>query len=216
MKTSTLVFLMITTATAVAHELDNENTTATATVQAEVMSQLPQTTIIRVSKADPSKVEVLHLDRTLAQGEKLTNGAFEQVAINTEIQGVKFNSSNELDATSSTSSWRWGSGYYGGYGYGVRGGAAVVRGPNGGTVAVAGRSRYGYGYGAGYRGGVGYNDYGYSGGSAYYSVNSGCDQYYGCASYYPTYRVRRAIYRPVVYATYEDNYYNYDCYGFGY
>lgn len=211
MKGLVLVLAMAMAGSAFANELDQEATNATQLTAEQAKAMLPATTVIRVSKQDPSKVEVVHLKTKLNKGEKLSDKVkFEQVALNTEITGINFDSSNELDATSSTSAWRYG---YGGAGF-------IARGPNGGVVAGGARwgggyGGYGYGrpyygYGAGYYGG--YNPYNYGYGwnyPNYYTINSGCYNNYNCYDYAATYRVAAYSYVAQPYYTYADPYYNY-------
>src|SRR4051812_37722544 len=112
MKRSILCLAVAFAATAGANELDKDM----ANNQQQIAAVLPQTTVIRVDN-QTKQVEVLHLKTFLAKGAKIENAKFEKVAVNSEIAGIKFEASNELDATSSTSAWR------GGGGMGYRGGA---------------------------------------------------------------------------------------------
>lgn len=209
MKASILCLALAFAATAGAHELDNN----LSTTSEQAAASLPKTTVIRVNN-QTKEVEVVHLTTRLEKNQKIENVKFEKSAVNTEIAGIKFDASNELDATSSTSSWRSG--------------GFIARGPRGGVVA-GGYYRggyyggynpnYGYGYNNGYYGngyyGNGYYNGGYSGygyynpyyyNNSYYTVNSGCyDNYdygYDCGSgYYARYRVANYAYvaRPYYY-----------------
>ena len=93
--------------------------------------ELPGTIVVRISKKDRKNVEVLFLKDRVAAGTKITAGAFEKMALNGEKVGVAYSPKNELDLTTSTSSWRvafpgarigfragFRRGYYGGCGYG--------------------------------------------------------------------------------------------------
>lgn len=143
-----LVFAM--SLPAFAHELDSERTVSAE--QVEKAQNLPQTTVVRVSKTDPNDVQVVHLNEKLPAGKKVENLKFEKVALNAEVSGLAVNSGNELDATSSTSSWSFG--YYGYNNYN--------------------RGYVGYGYGRGY--GYGVRTYGYT--RPYYAPTTYSPYYY--------------------------------------
>lgn len=179
MKQVLLICALLASPFAFGHELDGEQTTD-ANLRAQIAAQLPGTTVIRVSKSDPNKVEIVHVKEKLAPGQKLSPEAkFEQVALNSEIRDINFTSVDEKDATSSTSSW--GFGWWGGRrGYGYT------------------RPYYGYKYN--YKWGY-YPTYSVSS-SCYYPAVTNC-------YYYPTYRVAAYSYVYKPYYTYADNYYNY-------
>lgn len=178
MKALLVTVLLGSFAVATAHELDNERTVSAE--QIALAKDLPATTVVRVSQNDPKQVEIATSKTPLKPGDKIENLKFVKVALNAEASKLALDSGNELDATSSTSSWvvGWGGrgrGY--GYAYGRRPYAGYGRG-------------YGYGYygnGYGYGGGYGYNGgYGYEGG---YGYNGGYNNYdeaiNGGAEYYP-------------------------------
>lgn len=164
---------------ALAHELDETSS------QADI--------IVVKTNVKTGQVEVARLNEKIPAGKAVpANLKFQKLAMNSEVKNQDVNSSNELDATSSTSSW----------GFAGRGGIAV--GPRGGAIAWRGGAAwggggyYGGGYpGYGYGGGYGYNTgyypggypYGYGYGNAYGYGGYGCGgAYYGC-------------YTPPVYAT---------------
>lgn len=209
--------------------------------QIALSKNLPRTTIIRVSKTDPSKIEVVHSDKALKPGQKLKNPKFQEMALDGEQSGVVVTAGNELDATSSTSSWRFG--YYGNGGAygGAYGGAgyANITGPRGGSVTVAGGYRGGYagaGYGGAYAGGyggaayaggygypsayaVGYNNCGGGCGGGCYQNCGGC--YNNCcggcqAAYYPQYVYAGYQYAYQPYWGYSDANYDYAYCNWGY
>ncbi len=166
---------------ALAHELDND--APVSQKQIELAKDLPQTVVIRTYKNDPTKVEVVQLKEKVPAGKKIANLKFQQLALNGEVQKTEMNSSNELDVTSSTSSWGFAIGYGGNYGY------AGYRSPY--------LTGYGYNrpyYGSYYGGGYGYyrpnyyNNYSsyytapyYA--STYYGYNYGYQPYYGYSDY---------------------------------
>lgn len=121
-----LVVALALGASAFAGELDNETASAAKTAKKKVhlAKGLPATTIVRVSKDDPTQVEVAYLRDQVPAGQKLKNLKFEKMAINAEVAGIPYTLKNELDVTSSTSSWFFGwngynrylnYGYYGGW-----------------------------------------------------------------------------------------------------
>jgi hypothetical protein len=225
MKRSILCLAIAFAATAGANELDRDMAKAPA-----IITALPQTTVIRVNN-QTKEVEVVHLTAKLNKGQKVEGAKFEKVAVNTEIAGIKFDASNELDATSSTSSWRSGGwavagrgprgnayvagGRYGG-GYGYRGGYAGYGYNNGyyGNTGYYNQPYYGYGN---YNTGYSYNPYYYN--NSYYSVNNGCygnvemnvgGYYGGCNNnYYASYRVAGYAYVAQPYYYYATPQYSY-------
>lgn len=187
MKRTILCLAIAFAATAGANELDRDVSNAPA-----ITTALPKTTVIRVNN-QTKEVEVVHLTSRLAAGQKVESAKFEKVAANTEIAGIKFDASNELDATSSTSSWAYRPRYYPRY-Y-----------PN------YYRPYYGYGN---YNTGYAYNPYYY--GNSYYAVNTGCNSgaaYYGAyncnSAYYATYRVANYAYVAQPYYYYATPAYSY-------
>lgn len=186
--------MLISSASAWSHELDSERTVA-GDVPAEAL--LPVTTVVRVNKNNPADVAVVHLNRMVKKGEQIDSLNFKDVALNSEIRELNFDSSNEKDMTSSTSSWSFG--YY--------------RGPYGGGAYLRGPYRSGY---VGYRRPYypnyypNWNNYGYY--RPYYTVNNNCG-YYGNGCYYnPTYYVGNYSYAYSSYYSYSNSYYNYNCY----
>jgi hypothetical protein len=103
---------------ATGNELDTEPGTGVVTQEQIAKSQdLPGTIVVRTSKTDPNDVQVAFLKEKLKPGQKPKKLKFQKVALNREIQGIAYDSTNELDTTSSTSSWAFG---WGGWGGGVR------------------------------------------------------------------------------------------------
>jgi hypothetical protein len=161
--------------------------------QIKKSGHLPGTIVVRISESDPEDVAIAVLKEQLKEGEVAENAVFEKVALNSEITGIAFDSGNELDVTTSTSSWRVGvrpGGYYGGgrsyYGGGYR------RAYYGGGY----RSAY---YGSGYR--RAYYGSGYR--SAYYGGYRRA--YYG-GSYYRPYYGNGYYRRPYYNNYYSDDY----------
>jgi len=110
-----LSVLLMAGFSAASHELDREQTVSPQQIQKA--KELPQTIVVRVSKKDPSQVEVVHLKEKLAAGKKVANLKFEKMAMNAEVTGLAYDSGNELDARSSTSSWSFGIYYQPSYSY---------------------------------------------------------------------------------------------------
>lgn len=104
MKNLFIAAILAATPAALAHELDSEQASVPAQ-QMEKAKDLPATVVVRVSKTDPTKIEVAHLNKPVRAGKKISKLSFEKMAMNAEKTGVAYNSSNELDVTSSTSSW---------------------------------------------------------------------------------------------------------------
>ena len=207
-----LIILIIAAALgpiAAAHETDSEP--AVSQDQIVQSKRLPKTAIIRQSKSDPNKIEVVHLSEAIPAGKKLSGLKFEQVALNGEVTRIAFSGGKELDGSTSTPSWHtafggyrgYGNGYgyrpsygYGGYGYRGYGGY----GNNGGGYGYPGYGNNGGGYG--------YPGYGNNGGGYGYPGNN----YYYPASYqwaYPTYYYSGYSYPYAPYWGYSDSYYNY-------
>ncbi|MBX3020276.1 MAG: hypothetical protein KF799_01260 [Bdellovibrionales bacterium] len=235
MRYAVLSLALVFGTAAVASELDNERTVAAAPAapsadQIAKAAALPQTTIVRVSKTDPNKMEVVFLKDKLAAGKKLKGAKFEELALNNEKTlasktGIAYASAaDELDGSSSTSSWSFGyaRGPWGGsagYVRGPWGGAGFVRGPNGGVIAGGYRNYPYYGGGGYYGGNYGYG-YGYGAGyGAGYGYNNGCYNNYGCGNgcynncYQPTYVYSGYNYNCTPYYGYSDNNWNYTYYG---
>lgn len=150
MKALALALILTSAPMAMAqHETDRAQVTP---AQIEAAKALPGTTVFRVSRSNPNQVEVAHLPQKLTAEAPMNGVTFQQVAANAEVVGQAFTAANELDKTSSTSSWRFGYGYgYGrGYGYGYGYGRGYYAGYYGGGCN--------YGYGCGYTG-YGYNQY---------------------------------------------------------
>lgn len=154
---------------ALAHELDEVST------QADI--------IVVKTNVKTGQVEVARVNEKIPAGKAVpANLKFQKLAMNSEVKNQDVNSSNELDATSSTSSWGFAGG---GIAVGPRGGAIAWRGGAWGGRGYYGGYRYpGYGYG------YGYPAYGYGYGAAYGYGGYGC----GYASSY-------GCYTPPVYAT---------------
>lgn len=150
--------------------------------QIEKAKDLPTTVVVRQSKSDPSKIEVVHLKEHLPKGKILSNLKFEKAAMNSEAHGIAFDSGNELDKTSSTSSWRFG---WGGYGMGGWGGGM---GYGYGMGYGWGRPYYGMGMGWAYPyynyAGYGYGYYPYWGYSDMYWNYAYCGWGYGGGMYW--------------------------------
>lgn len=90
--------------------------------QARLAKALPQTVIVRISQKDPKKMEVAFLrDKISAENVAKVKADFQKLAENSEVRGLAYDSTNELDATSSTSTWGWRPGWGGG-GWGWGGG----------------------------------------------------------------------------------------------
>ncbi len=104
MKNLVLVAALVVAPFAVAHETD-EIGTSMSPAQIAKAQDLPGTTVIRVSKTDPSKVEVAYLKESLPKGADLSKVKFQTLALNAEQTGIAYDVKTELDATSSTSSW---------------------------------------------------------------------------------------------------------------
>lgn len=182
MKHLLIAAVLAATPAALAHELDGEKTVSAQ--QIDRAKELPATTIVRISKNDPSQVEVAFVKDPVRAGDKVQNLKFEKMAMNAEKTGLAYDANNELDATSSTSSW---------------------------VFAAGGFRRPWYGY-AGYRpwvgGGYGYpNAYYYN---SYYSpyYRPMYTPYYN-AAYYPSYAYAGYTYNYYPYYTYADAGYNY-------
>ena len=185
MRSLLIISALVVGAQVSAFELDNEQVNVSPQ-QIEAANALPKTTVVRVSKSDPTHVEVIHLKVALKPGQKPVFKNFEKMALNSEVTGIAFDSGKELDQTSSTSSWGfgYGRGHYGGY----RGGYAGYRGYAG----------YGYRYPA----------YGYRSYRPYYG--------YASTWAYPTYRYAGYNYAYTPYWGYQDNRYYYAYCGWGY
>jgi len=200
-----LALALVAGSAATAHESDVVSTVTQQ--QIEKAKELPQTVVIRRNLKDPKDVAVVHLGEKLAPNTKLSKAQFEKIALNAEVTGIAFDSTNEKDARSSTSSWAFG--VYG-------------RGPYGGVVAAGAWGRPGYGYGGaavyarpgyGYGGGYGYNDGYYGGGYAYgYGGGGGC--YNNC--YAPVYNYGGYQYNYASYYSYQSAGYAYDYCGWNY
>lgn len=184
MKKLILTAVFLASPLAFAHELDDERTVA----DQEVLKakELPATLVVRTSKADPTKVEVVHLDKKVEAGTELDQLSFEQLALNAEFPGTEFDSTNELDARSSTSSWSFGLYYNPGYSRSY--------------------NRY-------YRKTSSYYS---RRSSRYYDYCYGYNDCYSDYSYYPRYRNSGYNYNYRRYYAYSDAYYNYDCYDWYY
>lgn len=202
--------LVMGSSAAIAHELDGERTVSSKAI--ELAKDLPKTTVIRVSKKDPTKIEVVHLKEHLQPGTKIS---FEELAMKSETTQMDVTAANELDATSSTSSWSFGyyRGPYGGsagYYRGPYGSAGYVRGPRGNTFAYANRYPY---YRPPYYGSYnpGYYGYGYNN---CYNNYGGCGYYGSAVVYksswaYPTYTYGGYNYNYYPYYGYSDANYDY-------
>lgn len=213
MKTLILSMALALGPAVVAHELDSENTVSAQ--QIEKAKDLPQTLIVRTSLTNPKDVQVVHLKERLAPGKKLTGLQFEQVAMNSEKIGIAYDSSNELDRTTSTASWAFGY-------VGPRGGIYARGGYGGGYGGYYGGAYGGYrgGYGGYY--GAGYGGYYPSYGGYYpsygYGYGNGCG-YGGCGGYspyYANYQYAGYSYGYAPYYAYADNLYNYTYCGWMY
>lgn len=123
--------------TAMAHELDRENVISAD--QRRLSQNLPQTVVIREDNQDPANISVAHVKEKLPAAAVPAHVTFETAALNAETRGLPYDSTNELDQTSSTNAWAFGLGlglgflggglfassrayaatpyYYGGYGY---------------------------------------------------------------------------------------------------
>ncbi len=178
MKMLALSALIAISSIAVAHELDNVQPVSQQ--QIEKAKEIPGTIVIRRAKNNPQEVAVVHLKDKVKPGTKLTSLQFEKMALNAEKTGIAYDSKNELDARSSTSSWSFGIYYNPGYNY--------YR-----PSYYSNSYRYGAGYGSGY----GYSN-NYYGRSAYYSY------------YQPSYNYSGYRYNYQAYYSYSDRYYNYD------
>lgn len=88
-----------------AHETDSAGPTPEQISKAQ---ELPQTVVVRTSKADPSKVEVIQVKEKLEAGRKLSAEDFQRLAAATDSPRMAYDSSNELDMTSSKNSWAFG------------------------------------------------------------------------------------------------------------
>ncbi len=213
MKSLLGILLIVVSSHALAHELDNENTVSTEQIDAAKI--LPRTTVIRVNKNDPTDVAIVHLNEKVAAGTNLENLKFQEVAINTEIRELNFDSTNEKDLTSSTSSWGFAN-YNGprrnfGYYNGPNSSGAYYNGPRVNAYAYSNNNyypRYNNGY---------YPNYNYS---SYYRpsyvvqnscINTPYYNYEGCG-YYPQYYVNNYSYQYSSYYSYSSSYYDYNCY----
>lgn len=228
-----VVVAMFAVPAAFAHELDGAQTVVQKPSAEQIAKSagIPQTTVVRVSKKDPSQVEVVFLKEKLAAGQKVANLNFEKMAVDGEKTGIAYTAKDELDATSSTSTWSFGyyngryvdgawargpyrsagyisgpnrsAGYYNGY----YGGAGYYRGPNVSAGYIRGGGFYGNGYYRGYASTSiyppGYYPYGNS--RCYGPCGSG--GYY--PAYYPTYRYASYSYDCEPYYTYSDDNYDY-------
>lgn len=115
MKMLALSTLIAISSVAVAHELDNVQPVSQH--QIEKAKEIPGTIVIRRAKNNPKEVAVVHLKDKVKPGTKLTSLQFEKMALNAEKTGIAYDSKNELDARSSTSSWSFGLYYNPGYNY---------------------------------------------------------------------------------------------------
>lgn len=85
--------------------------------QTRLAKEIPQTVILRVNKRDPKKIEVAFLKEKVSEGKvQKVKADFQKLVEDSELRGISYNSSNELEATSSTSSWGWRPGWGGGWG----------------------------------------------------------------------------------------------------
>jgi hypothetical protein len=189
MKALTIALALVLSQGVLAHELDNE--AQLTAKQIELAKDLPQTVVIRTDKKT-GETEVVHLKEKLAPGKKVANLKFEKIAMNAEVTGIAFDSKNEKDITSSTSSWGFAIGGWGRRGYAYGGASPYYRGY--------------YGYNGGYYGGYGYyNPY-------YTSYYNNCGYYNNC--YYPNYNYYGVNYGYTPYYGYSDNCYNYAYFGY--
>lgn len=161
----------------------------TAAEKAKLAADLPKTVVVRIKKNDPSKVEVMHLNKALSPNKdaiKTAGGKFQELAVNSQMTGKAVGGANELDASSSTSSWSFG--YYG-----------VPR-------------YYGYAYSPyrsyGYGGGCGYN-YSSCYRPSYYYNSCGYSSCYSPSWYTPSYYYGGYSYAYQPYYGYSDNSYYY-------
>lgn len=167
----------------------------TAAEKAKLAADLPKTVVVRIKKNDPSKVEVMHLNKALSPNKdaiKTAGGKFQELAVNSQMTGKAVGGANELDASSSTSSWSFG--YYGVpryYGY-----------------AYSPYRSYGYGGYGGYGSGCGYS-YSSCYHPSYYYNSCGYSSCYSPSWYTPSYYYGGYSYAYQPYYGYSDNSYYY-------
>jgi hypothetical protein len=198
MKSLMLAAVLAIAPAAMAHELDNVSNVSAK--QLEAAQHLPRTVVVRTPVNDPTKAEVVEVKEGLKPEQKADGLNFKAVALNAEKNEINYTSKNELDVTSSVSSWRFGfypvarpyyaGGYYGGYaGYGGYGGGYYPG--------------YNYGYARAY-----YPSYSYA------AVAAPCG--YNSCNYYPSYAYAGYNYGYAPYYSYCNNGYNYSYYGWTY
>jgi len=159
-----------------AHELDRENVISAE--QQRLSANLPQTVVIRQDNNDPTNISVAHVKEKLPAAALPANVTFETAALNAETRGLPYDSTNELDQTSSTNAWAFGIGLAG-LGLGFLAGSAFT------NRAYAAPYYYGSGYygGYGYRGyGYGYRSYAYAPYYRYAGYSYGYSPYYSYAT----------------------------------
>jgi len=171
-----LAAVMAVSAPVVAHETDSP--ARTTADQINLAKDLPQTVVIRTSRTEPGKVEVVHVREKLAAGHQLNAQSFQQLAAAAESATLAYNSSNELDLTSSKNSWAFGLAALG-LGAGLFLGSAFTSQAYASNYYV---DPYYYGgYRASYALSPYYNYGGYNYGySPYYSYRSGVYDYSYC------------------------------------
>ena len=180
--------------------------------------------ISEMGKAD-AKFEIATVEGRIPAGKKVAKLKFEQAALDSEPRNIAFNSGNELEVNSSTKSWGFRGGSYGGngrWGWGSPGrgnyGGYGGRYGYGGYGAGYGYGSYGAGYGyGGYGAGYGYDSYGagygYGGGCGGGYVNTcGCNT--TCGNWaYPSYTYGSYVYTYApYYGYYTPGYYTAYCY----
>ncbi len=111
MKNILLATAFAFTSTGFATEFDRPR--AVSADQIIKAQDLPQTVVIRTSRTQPGKVEVVQLREKLPVGSRLAGVKFEQMALNTAAPILPYNSANEFDVRSSRESWAFGLGLLG-------------------------------------------------------------------------------------------------------
>ena len=182
MKNILLAFVFAITSTGYANELDRPRA-AVSDDQIVKAQDLPQTVIIRTSRNEPGKVEIVQLKEKLAKGQRVAGVKFEQMALNTAAPQLPYTSANELDMRSSKESWAFGLGLLG-FGAGLLASSAFS------SRAYA--SPY---YNSGYYG------------SSYYAPRAA--SYYPASSYAPTYAYGGYSYPYSSYDNYSSGGYDY-------
>ncbi len=111
MKNILIAFVFAFTSSGFATELDRPR--AVSDDQLAKAQDLPQTVIIRTSRNEPGKVEIVQLKEKLAKGQRVAGVKFEQMALNVAPPQLPYTSANELDMRSSKESWAFGLGLLG-------------------------------------------------------------------------------------------------------